>query len=125
MFTTALPPYAAMQITMALRLAQTMEAERDHVRSLAAALRGQLVGNNFDCGSSNSHIVPLMLPGGDESVLVASRLQALGFAVRAIRPPTVAKGRERLRLSLTAKLTSDDLHAFTAAVSAVAPRQNG
>jgi 8-amino-7-oxononanoate synthase len=125
MFTTALPPYAAMQITMSLRLAQTMEAERDHVRSLAAALRKQLTRNNFDCGPSNSHIVPLMLPGCDESVLVASRLQALGFAVRPIRPPTVAKGRERLRLSLTAKLTNDDLHAFTTAVSTVATRQNG
>jgi 8-amino-7-oxononanoate synthase len=119
-FTTALPPYAARQISTALRLARAMEAERQHVKSLADDLRMKLVQRNFDCGPSNSHIVPLMAPGCEESVRLATTLQGLGFAVRAVRPPTVAPGRERLRLSLTANLTQDDVDGFATAASAVA-----
>lgn len=119
-FTTALPPYIALQISTALRLVQPMEAEREYVKSLAAGLRTKLKEQGFECGLSSSHIVPLMSPGCEESVQVADGLQARGFAVRAIRPPTVAPGRERLRLSLTVNHTTKDVDQFVNALSAVA-----
>jgi 8-amino-7-oxononanoate synthase len=121
-FSTALPPYLAIQVRAALRLANSMEAERDHLAALSARLRERSCSLGFDCAPSGSHIVPLII-GGNEAVLdLAATLQARGFAVRAIRSPSVPPGTERLRVSLTARLTMDEIETFTDTVLAVSPR---
>ena len=116
-FSTGLPPYLAFQIRAALRLAASMDAERRHLSALAERLRRQLRSLGFDHGLSDSHIVPFMMPGAKAVLGMASNLREHGFAVRAIRPPTVPPGAERLRLSLTARLAADDMDRFTEAVS--------
>jgi 8-amino-7-oxononanoate synthase len=45
----------------------------------------------------------------EETLTAAEFLQAEGFAVRAIRPPTVKEGRARLRLSVTCAITTGQL----------------
>ena len=121
-FSTALPPYLAIQVRAALRLANSMEAERDHLVSLSARLRERSCSFGFDCGPSDSHIVPLVIGGNKAALELAAALQARGFAVRAIRSPSVPPGTERLRLSLTARLTMDEIERFTNTVLAVCPR---
>ena len=117
-FSTAMPHYMAGQIRAALALARGADAERAHLRAIAAALREGLPQRDCDCGTSSTHIVPVML-GMNEVVLhVASELQHDGFAVKAIRPPTVPGGTARIRISLTSKITVDDIHRFVAAISA-------
>jgi 8-amino-7-oxononanoate synthase len=112
-FSTALPPYLAIQVRAALQLANSMEAERDHLASLSARLRERLCSLGFDCGPSGSHIVPLVIGSNEAALELAAALQARGFAVRAIRSPSVPPGTERLRLSLTARLTMDEIERFT------------
>jgi 8-amino-7-oxononanoate synthase len=112
-FSTALPPYLAFQVRAALQLAKSMEAERAHLASLSARLRERLCSLGFDCGSSDSHIVPLIVGGNESALDLAAALQAHGFAVRAIRSPSVPPGSERLRLSLTARLTTDEIERFS------------
>jgi 7-keto-8-aminopelargonate synthetase-like enzyme len=46
----------------------------------------------------------------------AQRLEAAGFLVGAIRPPTVPRGQSRLRLSLHALLTDDDMDRLICAI---------
>jgi len=120
-FSTALPPYLAFQVRAALQLATSMEAEREHLASLSARLRERLCSLGFDCGPSGSHIVPLIIGGNEAALNLAAHLQARGFAVRAIRPPSVPPGTERLRLSLTARLTMNDIQRFTDTVLALSP----
>jgi 8-amino-7-oxononanoate synthase len=72
--------------------------------------------NGFDTSRSNSHIVPIVLGSNDAVLAFASRLQARGYAIRAIRPPTVPPGTARLRLSLTAKLSQRVLADLAGAV---------
>ena len=126
-FSTALPPYFAAQVAAGIRLAATAETERTHVADLSIFLRNELLGNAFDTAGSDSHIVPIVLGSNDTTLAFASRLQARGYSIRAIRPPTVPVGTARLRVSVTAKLTQPILADFVGALiqirNEVAPAQ--
>ena len=58
---------------------------------------------------SSTQIVPVVVGGNEEALAVAEYLQEQGFAVRAIRPPTVKPGRARLRFSITAAIAPREL----------------
>ena len=104
-FNTALPPYFAAQVAAGMRLAKTAETERTQVADLSIFLKNELLGNGFDTAGSESHIVPIVLGSNETALAFASQLQARGYGIRAIRPPTVPPGTARLRVSLTSKLT--------------------
>jgi 8-amino-7-oxononanoate synthase len=70
-------------------------------------LRSRLRESGFDTAGSDSQIVPVLLGENERAMTVAARLCADGFAVRAVRPPTVPPGTARLRLSLTVKHTPE------------------
>jgi 8-amino-7-oxononanoate synthase len=115
-FSTALPPYIAAQTHAALRIAAEADAERAALQGLTGHLRARLTQHEFDTARSDSQIVPVMLGANERAVAVAAQLRKDGFAVRAIRPPTVPPGSARLRLSLTAKHTTEMLDALVDAL---------
>ncbi len=117
-FSTAMPPYFARQIQAALALARNADVERTHLRDIATALREELTARGFDCGTSTTHIVPVMLGSNETALHVASELQRSGFAVRAIRPPTVPVGSARVRFSLTSRLSLDEIRRLAMAMDA-------
>ncbi|MGH9734308.1 MAG: aminotransferase class I/II-fold pyridoxal phosphate-dependent enzyme [Candidatus Acidiferrales bacterium] len=117
-FSTAMPPYFAAQIGTALELAIGADRERAELRSLADLLRGELRAAGVAVGASDTQIVPVMCGTNEAALHVASVLQAAGFAVRAIRPPTVPAGTARVRLSLTAKVTRADVLRLSKAIRA-------
>lgn len=108
-FSTAMPPYMAGQIRAALRIARGMDAERAELlarsRQLAAGLRAQ----GYETAGSSTQIVPVVIGGNEEALAAAEFLQTEGFAVRAIRPPTVKAGQARLRLSITCAIPANEL----------------
>jgi 8-amino-7-oxononanoate synthase len=108
-FSTALPPYCAAHVLESITLVSAADAERLHLRALGQHLRSRLRDAGFDIGRSDSHIVPLILGSNDAALRAAARLSAAGFAIRAIRPPTVPFGTARLRISLNAHLTMSDI----------------
>jgi 8-amino-7-oxononanoate synthase len=108
-FSTALPPYLAEQIRVALRLAMGMEREREILKRRSFAMIRALRREGFDTANSNSQIVPVMIGTNEDTLKAAAHLQKAGFAVRGIRPPTVPQGQARLRLSLNSKISEDDL----------------
>jgi len=117
-FSTAMPPYLAGQIQAALGIARGAEDDRKHLREIAELLRRELAGRGFDCGQSSSHIVPVILGSNDAALHFATELQRAGFAVRAIRPPTVPAGAARVRFSLTSHITRERIHALVRAMEA-------
>jgi len=115
-FSTALPPYCAAHVSEAVALAAEANPQREHLQRLSGHLRRRMRDAGFDVGGSDSHIVPLVLGSNETALRFAAALSSAGFAVRAIRPPTVPAGTARLRLSMNAELSLDDVDALMNAV---------
>ncbi|HKE34238.1 MAG TPA: 8-amino-7-oxononanoate synthase [Candidatus Acidoferrum sp.] len=108
-FSTAMPPYMAEQIRAALRLVRGMDREREELRVKARRLVSRLRSGGWDTGRSETQIVPLIVGENEQALSAAEHLQSQGFAVRAVRPPTVPPGSARLRFSLTSGISDDEL----------------
>jgi len=108
-FSTAMPPYMAKQVQAALRLARTMDEVRAQLIARSQKLRTTLRACGLDTAQSTTQIVPVVVGGNEDAIAAAEYLQQRGFAVRAIRPPTVKPGQARLRLSITASIAESEL----------------
>ena len=104
-FSTAMPPYMAEQIRAALRLAAGMDKERAELLSRSQNFATFLQRDGWETLGTTTQIVPAVIGANDAAVAAAEFLQHAGFAVRAIRPPTVPPGTARLRFSVTHKLS--------------------
>jgi 8-amino-7-oxononanoate synthase len=108
-FSTAMPPYMAGQIRAALRIARGMDVQRTALLARSWRLAAGLRAQGHDTAGSSTQIVPVLIGGNAEALAAAEFLRAEGFAVRAIRPPTVKEGRARLRLSVTCAIAAAEL----------------
>ncbi len=124
-FSTALPPHFAAHVRAGWELAAEADAERARLAANAKALREVLRAHDFDLLRSESQIVPVVLGENQKAVAVAEQLRAAGFGVRAIRPPTVAPGTARLRISVTARHSESVLRELAAAIEAAARLPEG
>lgn len=122
-FSTALPPYFAAQIGAALRFAEGMNEDRASLLNQAAWLRAALQSEGFDTAETGSQIIPVVLGQNDATLDAAEHLQREGFAVRGIRPPTVPEGGSRLRLSLTTRISEEELSRVVQSLVAWRSRQ--
>ncbi|MGB6822191.1 MAG: 8-amino-7-oxononanoate synthase [Candidatus Acidiferrales bacterium] len=118
LFSTAIPPYIARQIHAALKIAREENARRKHLNEISSALREGLSAAGQNYGASSTQIVPVILGANETALRVAAQLQNAGFAVRAIRPPTVPAGSARIRISLTSRITHADTHRLVGAIDA-------
>jgi|SRR5579875_493398 len=112
-FSTATPPYIAHQISAALKFAREANGRRSHLQQIAASLRFNLSAAGINCGASTSQIIPVIVGSNEESLRLASHLQSAGFAVKAIRPPTIPPGTSRIRLSLTSEISFSEVQRLT------------
>jgi 8-amino-7-oxononanoate synthase len=69
----------------------------------------------------DSAILPLILGSEDAALHAAGVLQDAGFLVPAIRPPTVPRGQSRLRLTLSAAHTSNQIDSLISALQTLGP----
>lgn len=113
-FSTAPSPLMAAACRAALRLMQD-DAPRARLEGLMADA-GALFLDRLGVASTGAQIVPVILGHDARTMRVAAALQAQGFDVRGIRPPTVPVGTARLRVSLTLNVTMDNVQALVAAL---------
>ena len=117
-FTTALPPVVAAWTLCVLRRLPAMSARRLRLQTIARRVH-EALGRLSIPDKSATHIIPLPVGDSAEAVRRAHEMQRQGFYVRAIRPPTVPPGTSRLRLSLRADLTDDELDALLASLGSL------
>jgi 8-amino-7-oxononanoate synthase len=67
-------------------------------------------------GELHSQIIPVLLGAEERTMEVAAALQARGFDIRGIRPPTVRPGTSRLRVSITGNVTAAEITALFEAI---------
>lgn len=114
--------------TVAAALASLDLLERDaSIRSRLIArteqLRAALTGRGFQpLGDDHCPIVPVVLHDPDRTIAAARALEAEGFLVGAIRPPTVPRGTSRLRITVSAAHSAEAIEQLAAALArAVTP----
>lgn len=123
-FSTAMPPYMAGQIRAALGLALGMDRERARLASAARSFSASLEKQGWDTAGSRTQIVPAITGTNEDALAAAEHLQKDGFAVRAIRPPTVPPGRSRLRFSLTSRVTPGEIARLQESMQALRQKQH-
>lgn len=119
-YSTALPPPVLGAIEAALELLPQLDKERAHLHEQSARLRAALGAQGWDCGASTTHIIPLILGEEQAATMLAENLRARGILVPAIRPPTVPRGTSRLRLSLSAAHSAEDIDRLIGVLGAYA-----
>ncbi|MDE6378014.1 MAG: 8-amino-7-oxononanoate synthase [Duncaniella sp.] len=118
-FSTALPPLNVAWTDFLMSRLTDFEPERRHLRELGEHLRDILVPLGASADLQPSHIQPLIVGDPHRAVALSQALLERGFKALPIRVPTVPRGTDRLRLSLSAALTHDDLDRFGSALSEV------
>lgn len=110
-FTTALPPATAAWSLHVIRHLPTMQDKRQRLTDIAQQIHQTLARQGIK-DLSRSHIVPLLVGDSTEAVIRAEAMQRHGFYLLPVRPPTVPEGTARLRLSLRADLTDEEVEAL-------------
>lgn len=117
-YTTALPPAVAAATRRALRIVREEAWRREALQARIAQFREGAARRGLAVMPSTTPIQPLVL-GGERAALAASgRLAEAGYRVTAIRPPTVPAGTARLRITLSAAHTPQQVEGLLAALDA-------
>ena len=112
-FSTALPPFNVAWTHFIFERLPQFSKERTHLEQLSIFLR-QEVEHRTQIMPSQTCIVPYILGENEATLAKAKDLQEQGYYCLPIRPPTVPKGTSRIRLSLTADMTMDEVKQFVA-----------
>jgi len=119
-YTTAAPAACAAAALAAIRIIQNEPQRRQQLRENAAYLRNQLTKMGLNIGHTASQIIPAIIGESEKALLWSSRLEAEGYFVTAIRPPTVPKGAARLRLSVQYAHTKEQMDGLCRVLSQLA-----
>tara|TARA_R110001599_G_scaffold353459_1_gene592411 strand:- start:108904 stop:110112 length:1209 start_codon:yes stop_codon:yes gene_type:complete len=101
-YTTALPPAVAAASLESLRLLHDESWRREHLASLIARFRHGAQQLGLPLMPSTSAIQPLMVGDAARALDLSDKLRQRGLLIGAIRPPTVPAGTSRLRITLSA-----------------------
>jgi 8-amino-7-oxononanoate synthase len=118
-FSTAPPPAVAEALDASLTLVAREPERRRLLQARAAFLRAGLHAAGIDVPDGPSQIIPVVIGPNEHAVQVAHALQARGFDVRAIRPPSVAPGTARLRISVNVGVSEPVLGEFVGALAEI------
>jgi 8-amino-7-oxononanoate synthase len=120
-YTTASPPMLAACLLESLRQIEAGEARRERLRSHIAQLRTGLAGLKLGAlMPSGTPIQPLLIGANADAVSASRKLLQRGLLVPAIRTPTVPVNTARLRITLSAAHSADDVAHLIEALHGVA-----
>lgn len=111
-YTTALPPALAAASLAAVRLARREHWRREKLLALTLRFRSAALRQGFELMDSDTPIQPLLCGSAAHALAMADALRDEGFLAIAIRPPTVPENSARLRITLSALHTPEDIDAL-------------
>jgi 8-amino-7-oxononanoate synthase len=116
-YTTAMPPALAAAACEAVHIARREDWRREKLRALIARFRSGAMELGLPLADSMTAIQPIVLGDAARTVAASISLEARGFLVTAIRPPTVPAGSARLRVTLSAAHEEQDVDRLLDALS--------
>lgn len=119
-YTTATPPALSVALSQSLQLIEQGETLRAHLQQLIAQLRAGLADLPWQLMPSHTAIQPLLIGDNQAALKLSAALRARGIWVTAIRPPTVPQGTARLRITLSAAHSADDVDQLIGALHELA-----
>lgn len=116
-YTTALPPAQAAVTSAALRLLNSESWRREKLQANIQFFRQQAGQRSLPLMDSSTAIQPLIVGGSELVLRMGEQLRTRGFLVGAVRPPTVAEGAARLRITLSAEHSENDIAQLLDAIA--------
>lgn len=108
-YTTAQPPALASATLAALEVLEKEPWRRQKLHELVNRFKLGAEVLSLDLLPSDTAIQPLVVGSSENTLRISESLLEAGFLISAIRPPTVPKGTARLRITLTAAHTEDQI----------------
>jgi len=108
-FTTGLPPSVLASVQAAVQVAQQENWRRKEVLAKAAWVRSDLTEAGFNLLNSQSQIIPILVGDNAATLEFSKRLFDVNILAMAVRPPTVPLNAARLRLTVMATHSNDEL----------------
>jgi 8-amino-7-oxononanoate synthase len=123
-FSTAPVPAAAAAARAGIEVIQSAEgaARRERLWLLVEGLKRVLIRAGLPPSAVRAPIVPVLVGAETRAVQFAAALRAAGVFVPAIRYPTVARGAARLRFTVSAEHTAEDLAALGEVLASIGHR---
>jgi 8-amino-7-oxononanoate synthase len=115
-FSTAPSPLMAVAVEAALSILRDEPERQQRLQGLIDFAHHE-IGAREGWQLSGSQIVPFIVGDNARAMALAAALQARGFDIRGIRPPTVPAGTARLRISLTNNVDENDVRAMLGALA--------
>lgn len=125
-FSTAPAPAAAAAARAGVAIIQSQEGEtrRQRLWLLVEELKRALIGAGLPPSAVRAPIVPVVVGAESRAMALSGALREAGVFVPAIRFPTVARGAARLRFTVSAAHTAEDLIELRGALATVGNRQS-
>ena len=116
-YSTPAPPALSATLIQSVTLIEQGDDLRAHLQHLIATLKANLQLKNWVLMPSDTAVQPLVIGNNHAAVSLSEHLQKLGVLVPAIRPPTVPKNTARLRISLSAAHSEQDVIKLASALN--------
>ncbi len=118
-YSTALPPNVAAAAIAAIDIVEEQPELRTALNGNAQFLRNGLSDLGFDTMGSETQIIPVLVGDSGKAIEMMDNLLEEGVFAQAIRPPTVPEGTARIRVTVMANHTLEDLNRALAAFKKV------
>ncbi|ADC61482.1 8-amino-7-oxononanoate synthase [Allochromatium vinosum] len=116
-YTTATPPALAEATLASLAITRREHWRRERLTEWIERFRTGATRIGLNLMDSPTPIQPILAGSAEQALAWSAALEAAGLLVTAIRPPTVPEGTARLRITLSAAHTADDIDRLLAALA--------
>lgn len=108
-YTTALPPALAETVSMSLKIIRDDDIKRARLKELIYLFQDQANASSLPVKKSETPIQPFIVGDSKKALELSQRLLERGILIKAIRPPAVPANSARLRITLTASHTKEQV----------------
>ncbi len=115
-YTTALPPAVAHATLASLKLIETEQWRREQLQTLIKRFKKGAEQLGLNIMPSSTPIQPLLIGSAEDALRISEQLLQQGILISAIRPPTVAEGSARLRITFSANHSKQQIDRLLAAL---------